>query len=186
MAQYLSTYHLKNLTVTSGVQYSYIFQPARGINATFLLLHGFPSSAYDWRYQVEDLTTAGYGVLVPDLLGHGKTVKPLSKEDYAYARQSEHLVELLKEEKLETVIGVGHDWGASLLARFMNYHPTYFSAGVFLSSPYRGLERVDLGIKDLDSFESSNVLTECRFPGSVDDAILRICHLWILAVLQHD
>ena len=69
------------------------------------------------------MTTVGYGVLAPDLLGYGGTDKPSSIENYSYSHQSDVLVGLLKEKQLETVIGVGHDWGTSLLARFMNYHP---------------------------------------------------------------
>jgi soluble epoxide hydrolase/lipid-phosphate phosphatase len=145
MAQHISKGHLKTATVALGLQYSYVFHPAQANNPTFLLLHGFPSSAYDWRHQFDHLTTAGYGVLIPDLLGYGGTDKPLSVEQYAFANQSEHLVDILNEEGLHTVIGVGHDWGAGLLARFLNYHPDRFSAAAFLSSPYRGLEPVDLG-----------------------------------------
>jgi soluble epoxide hydrolase/lipid-phosphate phosphatase len=156
MAYHISKTCLKTATVALGLQYSYVFQPAQGNNATFLLLHGFPSSAYDWRHQFDHLTNAGYGVLIPDLLGYGGTDKPLSVEPYAYANQSEHLVDILKKEGLDTVIGVGHDWGASLLARFLNYHPNRFSAVAFLSSPYRGPEPVDLGMLDTHNLTSKS------------------------------
>ena len=164
MAHSISKKLLKTLVVARGLQYSYIFQPAQGTNATFLLLHGFPSSAYDWRHQVDDLTAAGYGVLVPDLLGYGGTDKPSSIEAYSYLNQSTDLLEVLQEEKLTTVIGVGHDWGSNLLARFMNYHPTFFSAGVFLSSPYRGPEHLDLGIETKRCVETKNALIRSRLP----------------------
>lgn len=185
MAQYISKSHLKTATVAPGLRYSYVFRPAQGTNATFLLLHGFPSSAYDWRHQFDHLTAAGYGVLIPDLLGYSGTDKPLSVEQYAYANQSEHLVDILKEEGLDTVIGVGHDWGASLLARFLNYHPDRFSAAAFLSSPYRGLEPIDLGTLNFDTVERPSMLTSSRLLGSVDGAILRISHFRILAFLQN-
>lgn len=100
----------KSLTVENNYKYSYVYNPAQGCKPTFLLLHGFPSTSETWNRQIEDLTAAGYGVLVPDLLGYGDTDKPEAVEEYANSKVSAHVSKILNHEGLTQVIGVGHDW----------------------------------------------------------------------------
>lgn len=101
----------KQIELYDGTRYAYAFvEPATTSRPTFLLLHGFPSSSYDWRYQIKALTSKGFGVLVPDLLGYGDTDSPVEVAAYSLKRMSDHLAEILAKEGIETVIGVGHDW----------------------------------------------------------------------------
>ncbi|KAF2108450.1 epoxide hydrolase [Lophiotrema nucula] len=144
MARRLFPDDSKTITLEDGTKYSYVYKPAGSKQPTFLLLHGFPSSSYDWRIQIPQLSGAGYGVLAPDLLGYGDTDKPTSKEGYAFKRQSTHLAKILDQEGLSKVIAVGHDWGAGFLARFANYQPQYVSGLVFLSVPYNPPGHYDL------------------------------------------
>lgn len=75
-----------------------------------LFLHGWPSSAYDWRHQIVYFKEKGYGIIAPDLLGYGGTDKPTEVEAYRAKAMAEEVIELLNCEKVETVLGVGHDW----------------------------------------------------------------------------
>ena len=93
-----------------GSVYSYTLAPADEGKCTFLLLHGFPSSSYDWRHTIQDLTGKGYGIVAPDLLGYGATDKPEKVEEYANEKISGHVAEILGQEGIEEVVGVGHDW----------------------------------------------------------------------------
>ncbi|KAH7135962.1 epoxide hydrolase [Dendryphion nanum] len=126
----------RSLSIPEGPRYSYLYSEARPSKPTFLLLHGFPSTANEWRKQFVDLSAAGYGVVVPDLLGFGDTDKPVEVEAYAFSNISSHVTKILDHEGLQNVIGVGHDWGSVLLGRVYNYYPQYFSALAFLSVPY--------------------------------------------------
>lgn len=101
---------LKTLKTTSGYEYGYVYKKASGSKATFLLLHGFPSSVYDWKYQIAELSAAGYGVIAPELLGYGGSDKPKAVEDYKFSVISKSVSEILDHEGLAKVIGVGHDW----------------------------------------------------------------------------
>ncbi|MCJ1397975.1 hypothetical protein MMC11_001171 [Xylographa trunciseda] len=116
--------------------YAYVHVTAANSKPTFLLLHGFPSSSYDWRHQISGLAAAGYGVLAPDLLGYGDTDKPVEVEKYAFKAMGQHMAGILKNEKLGKVIGVGHDWGSGLLTYMGVYQPELFLALVFLSAGY--------------------------------------------------
>lgn len=100
----------KTALLKDGTSYGYVYVPAKPEKPTLLLLHGAPSSCYDWRYQIEHLPLAGYGVLAPDLLGYGDTDKPKAIEPYRLKYISSHVDELLMHEQLGEVIGIGHDW----------------------------------------------------------------------------
>ena len=100
----------KHIELSDGTHYAYAYAAASASKPTFLLLHGFPSSSYDWRHQVTALAAKGFGVLVPDLLGYGDTDSPADVEAYSFRRMSDHLAEILINEGIEKVIGVGHDW----------------------------------------------------------------------------
>ena len=76
---------------------------------TVLFLHGFPSSAYDWRRQFAYFAALGYGVLAPDLLGYGGTDKPADVEAYTLKTQAREIVELLDCAGVGMVMSVGHD-----------------------------------------------------------------------------
>ncbi len=51
-----------------------------------LLLHGEPSWSYLYRHMIPPLVAAGNRVIVPDLVGFGKSDKPTEQSDYSYAR----------------------------------------------------------------------------------------------------
>lgn len=102
--------------IIDDISYAYVHRSAQQSKPTFLLLHGFPSSSYDWRHQIVDLSAAGYGILAPDLLGYGDTSKPEAKEEYALHKMSGHIAKLLDSVSLTKVIGVGHDWCEAFLS----------------------------------------------------------------------
>ncbi|KAF4991445.1 hypothetical protein FDECE_14040 [Fusarium decemcellulare] len=101
-----------------------------------MLLHGFPSTRHDWKYQIAKLSAAGYGIVAPDLLGYGDSDRPTELEAYRLKRISGHLAEILDHEGLATVVGVGHDWGTVVLSRSLYWHSERFEKVAFLSTGY--------------------------------------------------
>lgn len=89
----------KSVTLLDGTTYAYVHTAASDLKPTFLFLHGFPSTSNVWRHQIDSLSSAGYGVLAPDLLGYGDTDKPVELEAYSYKRMSGHVAEILRNEK---------------------------------------------------------------------------------------
>jgi pimeloyl-ACP methyl ester carboxylesterase len=124
------------LTTSDGTTYTYDFVPAISDHPTVLLLHGFPSTRQDWRYQIKDLTAAGYGIIAPDMLGYGDSDRPIDLEAYKLKRMSGHLDELLNHENINSVVGVGHDWGTMVLSKSLYWYPERFDKVAFLSTGY--------------------------------------------------
>src|SRR5207302_1599934 len=54
--------------------------------APVLCLHGEPSWGYLYRKVIPPLVAAGHRVLVPDLVGFGRSDKPAARRDYTYQR----------------------------------------------------------------------------------------------------
>ena len=67
-----------------GIRMHYVDEgPSDG--STILLLHGEPSWSYLYRHMIPPLRDAGHRVIAPDLIGFGKSDKPIRKADYSYA-----------------------------------------------------------------------------------------------------
>ncbi|KAL2808572.1 Alpha/Beta hydrolase protein [Aspergillus granulosus] len=126
--------------------YSYAFHPPSHPSLpTLLFLHGFPSSCYDWRHQIEFFSRQGYGVFAPDLIGYGGTSKPTELNDYKSKKMAAEIIELLDHESLDKVHAVGHDTGCTLLSRLADYFPSRLLSCTFLDVPYaKPAERFDL------------------------------------------
>lgn len=96
-----------------------------------LLLHGEPSWSFLYRHVVEVLTARGIRCVVPDMVGFGRSDKPLDPADYSYARLVEWTRELVFDHlDLRGVTLVGQDWGGLIGLRLLAEHQDRFSRAV--------------------------------------------------------
>ncbi|KAH6952315.1 Alpha/Beta hydrolase protein [Ilyonectria sp. MPI-CAGE-AT-0026] len=127
----------KQLTTSRNFTYNYIhLRPTDVTKPYILFLHGFPSSSYDWRHQIPYFHQKGYGIVAPDLLGYGGTSKPLDMNAYTGKGMAQDVHDILVHEKVETVIGVAHDWGSYLLSRVATNYPDLSTKLVFIDVGY--------------------------------------------------
>ena len=93
-----------------------------------VLMHGEPTWAYLYRHVVPPLVAAGARVVVPDLVGMGRSDKPAAFADYSYARHVEWMRALLFDAlDLHDVTIFGQDWGGLVGLRLVAEHPDRFS-----------------------------------------------------------
>jgi len=102
---------------------------------TILLLHGEPSWAYLYRKMMPILANAGFNVLVPDLIGFGRSDKPSRREDYTYARHLIWLKDWFNQITKGQVTLFCQDWGGLLGLRLVADMPERF-AGVMTSNTF--------------------------------------------------
>jgi len=89
-----------------------------GDGPALLLLHGFPSSSYDWQDMLAELP-AGQRVLAFDFLGFGLSDKP-RRHDYSLFEQSDIAEELVGRYLTGPVQVVAHDMGTSVATELMS------------------------------------------------------------------
>ncbi len=94
---------------------------------TVLLLHGEPSWSYLYRKMIPVLTAAGLRAVAPDLVGFGRSDKPVRREDYTYQRHVDWLRGVLLGLDLRNVTLVCQDWGGLLGLRLVAEHPDRFA-----------------------------------------------------------
>jgi haloalkane dehalogenase len=89
-----------------------------------LLLHGEPTWGYLYRHMIPVLVAAGHRVVVPDLVGFGRSDKPASVDDYTYARHVEWMRQLLCDHlDLRHITFFGQDWGGLVGLRVLATDP---------------------------------------------------------------
>jgi pimeloyl-ACP methyl ester carboxylesterase len=113
-----------------------------GEGPPLLMLHGFPSSSYDWRRLLE--LERERAVLACDLLGFGLSDKP-REHTYGLGWQADLVEELARRSGAERVFLVAHDMGTSvateLMARELDGELRIGLDGVFLFNGSIILER---------------------------------------------
>lgn len=88
-----------------------------GKDPVLVLLHGFPSSSFDWRRLLE--REREHAVLAFDFLGFGLSDKP-READYSIFRQADLTVELMRRELAgRPGFLVAHDMGSSVATELM-------------------------------------------------------------------
>jgi haloalkane dehalogenase len=87
--------------------------------APVLLLHGEPSWAFLYRKMIPVLVKDGHRVVVPDLVGFGRSDKPDRREDYTYERHVGWMKEVLSKLDLRGVTLFGQDWGGLIGLRLV-------------------------------------------------------------------
>ena len=116
------------------------------------LLHGQPAWSYLFRKVIPTLTKAGYRVVVPDMVGFGKSDKYISIDDYSHQMHVDKMAQLIIELDLNNITAHVHDWGGLVGLRVISEEPNRFTriiaSNTSLIAPGRGF------IKDLMSFIS--------------------------------
>ncbi|MCR9279742.1 MAG: haloalkane dehalogenase [Pseudomonadaceae bacterium] len=98
-----------------------------GEGETVLCLHGQPSWSYLYRKMIPLLTQAGYRVIAPDLIGFGRSDKPLKRSDYTYAAHVGWLTAFIEAVDLNNITLVCQDWGGLLGLRAVAALPDRFA-----------------------------------------------------------
>ncbi|MDZ4297592.1 MAG: alpha/beta hydrolase [Moraxellaceae bacterium] len=99
-----------------------LFYVREGEGEPLLMLHGFPTSSWDWHKVINELGQH-FDCIAPDKLGYGFSDKPESA-DYSVSAHLDRILHLLESLGLQQVSLLTHDNGNSLtqewLARQLN------------------------------------------------------------------
>lgn len=92
-----------------------------------LLLHGEPTWGYLYRHMIGPLLEAGLRVVVPDLVGFGRSDKPTDTAAYTYARHVAWTRAFCDELALDDLTLFCQDWGSLIGLRMVGEQPERFA-----------------------------------------------------------
>lgn len=92
-----------------------------------LLMHGEPSWGFLYRAMIPPLVSAGFRVVVPDLVGFGRSDKPARQEDHTYERHVAWMVGWLDAVGLDGITLFCQDWGGLIGLRMVAARPDRFA-----------------------------------------------------------
>ena len=155
-------------TETDGLRIHYVDEGPRDA-APVLMLHGEPSWSYLYRKMIPIVVAAGHRAIAPDLVGFGRSDKPVRREDYTYQRHVDWLRHVLVALDLQNVTIVCQDWGGLLGLRLVADHPERF-ARVVTANTFLPTGDVPAGKAFLAWKEYSQTTPEFRCGGIVRGA----------------
>jgi haloalkane dehalogenase len=92
-----------------------------------LLLHGEPSWSYLYRKMIPPLVSAGLRAVAPDLIGFGRSDKPVDRAAYTYQRHVDWMAGFVAELDLRDATLFCQDWGGLIGLRVAAEHGERFA-----------------------------------------------------------
>ncbi|KTE01131.1 haloalkane dehalogenase [Sphingopyxis sp. H038] len=125
-------YAPKYLEIAGGLRVHYVDEGVADAQPV-LMLHGEPTWSYLWRHMIGPATASGFRVVAPDLIGFGRSDKPLGRGAYSYAAQVVWMRQWIEALDLQNIVLACQDWGSLIGLRLVAETPERF-AGVALSN----------------------------------------------------
>lgn len=104
-SKYCSNY-ISHLRTLSGLRMHYLDEGPGNAVRTVLLIHASPFWSYWFQNKLLTLTTEGFRVVVPDLIGFGKSDKPKRRSAHSAAFHNQVLAELVQHLGVRNLISV--------------------------------------------------------------------------------
>jgi pimeloyl-ACP methyl ester carboxylesterase len=93
-----------------------------------LLLHGQPDWSYLYRKMIPVITEAGYRAIAPDLIGMGRSDKPLNIDLHTVEQHTDWLNEFIEKTELKDITVFCQDWGGMIGLTQVAEHPEQFKS----------------------------------------------------------
>jgi haloalkane dehalogenase len=107
-------YEPRYVTLPDGLRMHYVDEGPPGASETVLLLHGQPTWSYLYRSVVARLVERGLRALAPDLIGFGRSDKPVAPTAHSVQAHVDWTAQFTDALGLEGVTLVVQDWGGPI------------------------------------------------------------------------
>ena len=92
-----------------------------------LCMHGQPNWSYSFRKMIGPLAKAGFRVIVPDIVGFGRSDEPAQRSDYTFDRHVNWLKSFIEGLDLQHINLIAQDWGGPIALRNVADNPDRFA-----------------------------------------------------------
>lgn len=106
--------YVDDLAGYEGLRIAYVDAGPADADRVFLCLHGEPSWSFLYRRMIPVFLETGARVIAPDLIGFGRSDKPVAQSDYSFDFHRNYLIALVERLDLGHVTLVVQDWGGLL------------------------------------------------------------------------
>ena len=106
--------YLEDLPAADGARLHFVDAGPRDAAVTVLALHGNPTWCYLYRHMIPVFTGAGLRVVAPDLIGFGRSDKPLDPAWHSFERHRNVLLAFIERLQLRSLMLACQDWGGLL------------------------------------------------------------------------
>ena len=107
-----------------GVRMHYLDEGNHNEKIIFLF-HGQPSWSYLYRHMIPLLVNAGYRVIAPDLIGFGKSDKPIDGKAITYQAQVDWMSDFIRKLGINHAAAFMQDWGGMIALRVLANNPEW-------------------------------------------------------------
>lgn len=106
--------YVEGLDDYDGIRIAYVDEGPKDADRVFLCLHGEPSWSYLYRRMIPHFIASGARVIAPDLIGFGRSDKPVKDNDYTFHFHRNMLLRFIEKLDLRNITLVCQDWGGLL------------------------------------------------------------------------
>lgn len=106
--------YINSLPGYGALRVHYLDEGPKDAEHTFLCLHGQPTWSYLYRKMIPVFLQARGRVVAPDLLGFGRSDKPVDEDVYTFSFHRDMLISFVKTLDLQNITLVCQDWGGIL------------------------------------------------------------------------
>lgn len=110
-----------------GLRMAYLDEGDARSGHTILMPHGEPTWSYLFRFMMPPLLEAGHRLIVPDLVGFGRSDKPVDRAVYTYDAHVRWMRAFLDPLELENLTVFSQDWGGLITLRIAGEDTDRFS-----------------------------------------------------------
>jgi pimeloyl-ACP methyl ester carboxylesterase len=107
-------HYIDDLPGLGGLRVHYIDEGPRECSVNVLCLHGNPTWSYLYRHMIPVFTDAGLRVIAPDLIGFGRSDKPVDPALHTFDFHRAMLLAFIERLDLQDILLVCQDWGGLL------------------------------------------------------------------------
>jgi pimeloyl-ACP methyl ester carboxylesterase len=111
---------VETYATVEGHRIFYVQDGERGL--PIVLVHGVPTGSYQWS-PVQRLLARYLNTYNIDLIGMGKSDKPLAGWEYTWANDAKIIAGLMDQWGYEKMIVAGDDWGGGIALTFAALYP---------------------------------------------------------------
>ena len=179
-----------NYVEVDGLRMHYVDE-GRADGEVVLMLHGQPDWSYLYRKMIQPIVAAGHRVIAPDMIGMGRSDKPIDIHTHTIYAHANWWIELIEKLALQDITLFCQDWGGFTGLQVVAHHPEWFSRVLcsntslflmpdpFLDVP-QGIKREDYPVdptSDIRTF--ADFAADCQAKGFMKEDMSDFFYAWM-------